>query len=166
MIEFALTVNVVIFVAVVMFLYWHGYLNFYSGLFIYVAFHFIAFVQRPIAVHAFDLRSEFIYMTYMPTEDVFLQTLLAANVGLLSFVFGYIFALGFSPLAVRFQSVVVTRCRQKITVDGVSDPAAVDPLFVLPRADHEVLSRCWNLRGHGRSQHQNGSCDRRHGVHR
>lgn len=108
MIELALAANVIVFTAVVLFLYSRSYINFYSPLFVYLAFHFIAFVERPIVVHAFDLREEFVYMNYMPTEEVFLDTLLAANVGLLSFVFGYLFVLGFQPLAVRFRSVVAS----------------------------------------------------------
>lgn len=113
MIELALAANVIFFAGVVLFLYWRGYINFYSGLFVYLAFHFIAFVQRPIVVYAFDLRAEFIYLTYMPTEGVFLSALLAANLGLVSFVFGYLFMLGFQPLAVRFQSVTVTEADKK-----------------------------------------------------
>jgi oligosaccharide repeat unit polymerase len=105
MIAIALALNVIVFVAVVFFLYGRGYLSIYSGLFLYVAFHFVAFVQRPLVVYLFDLRSEFEFMMYMPTEAVFLQTILVANLGFLSFVFCYLAALRFQPIAPQFTYV-------------------------------------------------------------
>src|SRR5436190_522895 len=102
MIEFALIFNLIAYSVVVAVLYWRGYVNFHSGLFIYLAFHFITFVERPIAVYLFDLRSEFIFMGYMPTEAVFVQTILVTNVGLLSFIFGYLLVLRFQPIVPSF----------------------------------------------------------------
>src|SRR5687768_15029817 len=102
MIELALVANIVLFLVVSVLLMQRGYMNIYSGLFIYSAFHFMTFVQRPFAVYFFDLRSEFVYMRYFPTEEVFLKTLFVANVGYLCFVAGYILALRGATVAMNF----------------------------------------------------------------
>jgi oligosaccharide repeat unit polymerase len=109
MIEIALALNVIVFLTVVTFLYVLGFMNIYSGLFLYVAFHFIAFVQRPIIVYLFDLRSEFEFMLYMPTEAIFLKTLFVANLGFLSFVFFYLLAIRFTPLEPSFDYFRISR---------------------------------------------------------
>jgi oligosaccharide repeat unit polymerase len=113
MIEFALFANVVVFTVLVVTLATRGYLNVYSGLFTYLAFHFIAFVQRPIVVHLFDIRSEFIFMQYIPTDDVFLQTIFISNLGLLSFVIGYLASLRFTPIPPTFILPNVTPADRK-----------------------------------------------------
>jgi hypothetical protein len=108
MIEIALALNVIFFVATVAYLHSRGYLNIYSGLFIYIAFHFVAFVQRPLIVYTFDLRSQFEFMMYMPTEEVFLKTLFVSNLGLMSFVAAYLAALRFRPIEPSFNYIRLT----------------------------------------------------------
>lgn len=97
MTELALLLHTLLFVGVVFMLARRGYMNIYSGLFIYCGFHFMAFVQRPIVVHLFDIRSEFIFMSFWPTQDEVLQTLLASDIGLLAFCWAYAAALRFAP---------------------------------------------------------------------
>jgi oligosaccharide repeat unit polymerase len=97
MIGLALTVHTLFFVLVSAVLFYRRYASIYSGLFVYLAFHFMVFVQRPIAVHLFGLESEFAFMTYYPDEAVFVRTLLVADIGLLAFVIGYLAAVGFRP---------------------------------------------------------------------
>lgn len=109
MIETALTIHMIFFVALVAGLHTRGFLNIYSGLFLYLAFHFMVFVQRPLVVYTFDLRSEFEFMRYMPTEDIFLKTLFVSDLGLLSFVAAYLAALRFQPLEPTFNYIAVSR---------------------------------------------------------
>lgn len=109
MIEIALAIHVALFVALVIGLNARGYLNIYSGLFLYLAFHFIVFVQRPLIVHIFDLRSEFEFMMFMPTDGEFLETLFVSDVGLISFVGAYMWALNFKPIEPAFQYIGLSR---------------------------------------------------------
>jgi oligosaccharide repeat unit polymerase len=99
MIGLSLAAHTLLFFGLCAVLFRRGYANVYSGLFIYLAFHFMVFVQRPLAVHLFGLDSEFIFMTYWPPDEVFLRTLLVSDIGLLAFVTAYVSALGFRPLA-------------------------------------------------------------------
>lgn len=102
MIALALVANTVAFFLILLFLIRCRFFTIYSGLFVYLAFHFIVFVQRPVVVYLFDLRSQYLYMRYMPTDEVFVETMLASNIGLLSFVLGYLVAIGFAPLRPSF----------------------------------------------------------------
>ncbi len=102
MIELALTANLVFFVMLVWWLASRKYMNVFSGLMVYCVFHFLVFVQRPIIVYAFDIISEYEFMNFVPDDDIFLETILVSNVGLVSFVFGYVWALGFRPLRMNF----------------------------------------------------------------
>ena len=102
MIDVALITNAVVFIAVFVFLLQRGYISIYSGLFVYLAFHFVVFVQRPIVVHYFDLKGTYYYMGYVPTDDVFLTTLLVANLGLIAFIVGYLWTAGLVPLKPNF----------------------------------------------------------------
>lgn len=105
MIEIALSLHIVLFIALIVGLNARGYLNIYSGLFLYLAFHFIVFVQRPLIVHLFDLRSEFEFMMFMPTEGEFVQTLFVSDVGLVSFIAAYLLALDFKPIEPTFDYI-------------------------------------------------------------
>ncbi len=104
MVETALTLHVLLFAFVVIFLAARGFMNIYSGLFIYVVFHFISFVQRPVLIYLFDLRTVFERMKYLPTDGEFVHTLLVTDVGFLSFTLCYLVAVGFKPYAPNFQS--------------------------------------------------------------
>ncbi|MCK1368281.1 hypothetical protein [Bradyrhizobium sp. 62] len=109
MIEIALAIHIILFVGLVIGLNERGFVNLYSGLSLYLVFHFVVFVQRPLIVYLFDLRSEFEFMNFMPTEDVFLQTLFVADVGLLSFIAAYVMALGFRPMEPTFHYIRPSR---------------------------------------------------------
>src|SRR4051794_19168438 len=109
MIEIALAIHIILFVGLVIGLNERGFVNLYSGLSLYLVFHFVVFVQRPLIVYLFDLRSEFEFMNFMPTEDVFLQTLFVADVGLLSFIAAYLMALGFRPMEPTFHYIRPSR---------------------------------------------------------
>lgn len=109
MIEVALAANTIFFIVVFVLLAQRGYINLYSGLFIYSAFHFVAFVQRPVLVYLFDLRSEFEFMKYMPSETVWLNTMFVANLGYLSFIAGYLAVLRFSPRHPTFEMPAIGR---------------------------------------------------------
>ena len=103
MIVAAVTANVAMFVLLAFILATRGYLNVYSGLFVYLLFHFMVFVQRPLVVYLFDLRSEYIFMGYFPSDEMFVSTLMVANIGLLAFAFGYLAVLGFRPIMPTFK---------------------------------------------------------------
>lgn len=109
MIELALAIHLIFFVALVAGLHGRGYLNIYSGLFIYLAFHFMVFVQRPLVVYAFDLRAEFEFMLYAPTPDIFITTLFVSDLGLVSFVAAYLAAINFRPIEPSFNYIRLTR---------------------------------------------------------
>ncbi|WFU39434.1 O-antigen ligase [Bradyrhizobium sp. CB82] len=109
MIEIALVAHIVFFVALVAGLSARGFLNIYSGLMLYLAFHFMVFVQRPLVVYLFDIRSEFEFMRYMPTDEVFLRTLFVTDLGLLSFILAYLASLGFKPIQPTFNYIRVTQ---------------------------------------------------------
>ncbi|MDA9499490.1 oligosaccharide repeat unit polymerase [Bradyrhizobium sp. CCBAU 11357] len=109
MIEIALIVHVIFFISLLVGLHARGYLNIYSGLFIYLAFHFIVFVQRPVVVYLFDIRSEFEFMMYMPDDGIFLKTLFVADLGLVSFILAYLTALGFRSTEPTFNFIELTR---------------------------------------------------------
>lgn len=97
MIELALAAHTLYFIWLFGLLLHRGYANVYSGLFVYLAFHFMVFVQRPLAVYFFGIDSEFIFMIYYPTDAVFVETLFISDVGLTSFTLAYLAALGFRP---------------------------------------------------------------------
>lgn len=97
MIEFALAAHTFYFLWLFGLLFYRGYANVYSGLFVYLAFHFIVFVQRPLVVYFFGVDSEFIFMIYHPPDSVFVETLFISDVGLTSFTIFYLAALGFTP---------------------------------------------------------------------
>jgi oligosaccharide repeat unit polymerase len=113
MIEVALATHLIFFAALIIGLHVRGFLNIYSGLFLYLAFHFIVFVQRPLIVYAFDLRSEFEFMMYMPTEDIFLKTIFVSDLGLVSFVGAYLAALRFQPIEPSFNYIALSKAEAR-----------------------------------------------------
>ena len=113
MIEIALAIHLTFFCALIWALHARGFLNIYSGLFLYLAFHFIVFVQRPFIVYIFDLRSEFEFMMYMPSADIFLKTLFVSDLGLVSFVAAYLAVLRFRPIEPTFDYIELTSSEER-----------------------------------------------------
>jgi hypothetical protein len=116
MIDAAIIINIVVFALIFVFLLHRGYISVYSGLFVYLIFHFMVFVQRPLIVHYFDLKGAYYYMGYMPTDDVFLKTILVSNLGLLSFIFGYLWAVRFQPLKPNFAIPAISPIQRRAFV--------------------------------------------------
>jgi hypothetical protein len=113
MIDIALAIHLIFFVALVWGLHARGFLNIYSGLSLYLAFHFVVFVQRPLIVHSFDLRSEFEFMMYYPDADIFVKTLFVSDLGLVSFVAGYLAVLRFQPIEPSFDYIRMTAAESR-----------------------------------------------------
>src|SRR3990170_1840863 len=148
MVVSALILNVLVFAALVLFLISRGYLSIYSGLFLYLAFHFIAFVQRPLAVYLFDIRSIFTYMKYMPDDYGFIQALFVANVGLFSFVFFYLAALQVGTrwpiviaMLVLIMMVLYLHRRRSFTLTHYALMAFVLVAFIMVGHNREALVR-------------------------
>ena len=53
---------------------------------LYLGFHGLVFVVRPILVYFFGFDTIFNYMQYRPTEDIFIRTLAVTSVGMFTFV--------------------------------------------------------------------------------
>ncbi|MGQ4275105.1 oligosaccharide repeat unit polymerase [Terrihabitans sp. B22-R8] len=127
MIGFALAAHTFFFLLLCSVLFYRGYANVYSGLFIYLAFHFMVFVQRPLAVHLFGLDSEFLFMGFHPDEGVFLKTLFVADLGLLAFTLAYIAALGFRP---HFPTLATPPITQRHVTSVAAAALILSPLIL------------------------------------
>lgn len=71
--------------------------SFFHPLTIYLIFHFLVFVLRPLMVHALDFGGMWYYMEFRPDELQFVNTLLVSSVGLLVFALASWFA-GRTPI--------------------------------------------------------------------
>jgi oligosaccharide repeat unit polymerase len=108
MVETALTIHLLFYGVAIFYLATRGYLNLYSGLLIYAIFHFIAFVQRPLLVHLFELTSVFERMGHIPTDGEFIHTLFVVDLGFVSFIVAYLAALRFEPIKPNFITPEIT----------------------------------------------------------
>lgn len=59
---------------------------------LYLIFHALVFVLRPMAVHLLGFDEQWGYMRFTPTDTQFVRTLLVADVGLLAFAAGSLLA--------------------------------------------------------------------------
>ena len=81
-----LCVHVAVFFAILAAHVYEFRLNLFHPSIVYLVFHFIVFVVRPLFVTWFNFSDIYTYMHYMPTEDVETRTLVATDVGLACFV--------------------------------------------------------------------------------
>lgn len=85
MIEFALSLHITFFLIVCLaFVSWRE-ASFFHPLCLYLAFHLLVFVIRPLMVHFLDFNFIWRYMEYTASPDEFVNTLWVSSIGLLVF---------------------------------------------------------------------------------
>ena len=74
MIEVALIAQVSLWLIVIGIFFWSGQASvFHPGL-IYLGFHGLVFVVRPILVYVFNFDSSWAYMEFKPSDEIFIKT--------------------------------------------------------------------------------------------
>jgi hypothetical protein len=86
MIEIALVLQVILWLTVVAVFIASRQASVFHPVTVYLGFHGLVFVLRPILVYAFNFDSNFIYMEYAPNDEVFVRTLEVSSLALVSFV--------------------------------------------------------------------------------
>lgn len=86
MIDLALTAQVLFWLVVLGCFLATGQASLFHPATVYVMFHGLVFVLRPILVYAFGFDANWQYMLFQPTEDYFVRTLAVSSLGLLCFV--------------------------------------------------------------------------------
>src|ERR1043166_8860290 len=121
----ALAFTALLFLGVTVFYARQRCASIYHPITLYLAFHGLVFVVRPI-VNAVN-GSDFIYRTFSfyPSDSPRLLALLVVNLGLLAFVFGCL-RTGSTPLVFRQGPVVALHRRQLLK------PFAADMLLLAP----------------------------------
>jgi hypothetical protein len=99
MIDIAITAQVMLFLVVLGLFAASGQASIFHPVTVYLVFHGIVFVLRPILVQYFGCNHEFEYMMLYPSEQVFVRTLLVSSVGFCVFVAA---CLGMSPRRTSF----------------------------------------------------------------
>ncbi len=85
MIELALFIQVVVFAGVCLAFVLARSTSFFHPLMLYLIFHFLVFVARPLMVHGFGYDNIWRYMRYTADEYHFMLTLMVSSVGLVVF---------------------------------------------------------------------------------
>ncbi|MFM2129208.1 MAG: hypothetical protein RL477_754 [Pseudomonadota bacterium] len=85
MIEFALLLQVLVFAAVCLTFVASRDSSFFHPIVLYLLFHFLVFVARPLMVHFFNFTTMWRYMEFTPNEFQFLDTLAVSSAGLVIF---------------------------------------------------------------------------------
>jgi hypothetical protein len=86
MIDLVLTAHVMVFLAVAFWFLASGQASVFHPAGLYLAFHGLVFVARPILVHCFEFNEIWRYMMFEPTGAQFIQTLGVTSVALVMFV--------------------------------------------------------------------------------
>src|SRR5262245_25318035 len=85
MLDLALAGQVLVWLCVILAVFVTRQASIYHPLSIYLLFHGLVFVARPLLVHYMDFDREWHYMRFEPTELQFLRTLGASSLGLIVF---------------------------------------------------------------------------------
>jgi len=75
MIEIALVAQVMVWLIAIGIFLWSGQASVFHPAGVYLAFHGLVFVVRPILVYAFNFDSSWLYMQFRPSDEVFIRTL-------------------------------------------------------------------------------------------
>lgn len=86
MIEIALVAQVVLWIIVVGVFACSRQASIFHPLTVYLAFHGLVFVLRPILVYRFGFDASFRYMQFSPSDPIFVRTLAVSSVAMVSFV--------------------------------------------------------------------------------
>ena len=86
MIEIALVLQVVVWLTAVAIFIASRQASVFHPVTVYLGFHGMVFVLRPILVHAFNFDSNFVYMEFAPSDEIFIRTLGVSSVAMVSFV--------------------------------------------------------------------------------
>lgn len=86
MIEIALSAQILIWLMVIGAFFASGQASIFHPATIYLAFHGLVFVLRPLAIRYFGFDANWDYMLFAPTEAVFRKTLAVSSFGLVVFV--------------------------------------------------------------------------------
>jgi hypothetical protein len=86
MVNIAIAAQVIIWLIVIGVFFMSGQASLFHPVTWYLAFHGLVFVLRPILVYYFGFDFIWNYMRFQPTDEVFVQTLAVASVGLVVFV--------------------------------------------------------------------------------
>ena len=109
MIELALAAQVLFWLVLLGCFLASGQASLFHPATVYLGFHGLVFVLRPILVHAFGFDANWQYMVFQPTDEGFVRTLMVSSTGLLCFV-GFCLATGWTrvelnPERPRFSSL-------------------------------------------------------------
>jgi hypothetical protein len=85
MIEIALSVQVLFWLVVIGVFLASGQASVFHPVTVYLVFHGLVFVLRPILVHSFAFEANWTYMLFKPTDAYFVKTLCVSSVALLCF---------------------------------------------------------------------------------
>ncbi|MDX1951877.1 MAG: hypothetical protein SFY81_06810 [Verrucomicrobiota bacterium] len=86
MIEVALSAQVLIWLVVIGLFLATGQASLFHPAIVYLTFHGLVFVLRPILVHNFSFDSNWEYMRFKPTDENFIRTLMVTSVAMICFV--------------------------------------------------------------------------------
>lgn len=92
MIDIALTAQVMVWVMAIVVLAWSRQASVFHPAVVYLLFHGLVFVWRPIMVQAFGFDSSWVYMGIKPTDEVFVKTLAISSVAMICLVGGCLLA--------------------------------------------------------------------------
>lgn len=99
--ELALDIQILVWLGVVLFFLLSGQASIFHPLTIYLGFHLIVFVIRPLLVYYLGFNHEFNYMLIQPNEELLTRALAISSCGLLAFAAA---SLGFGWCQPRFES--------------------------------------------------------------
>jgi hypothetical protein len=86
MIEVALIAQVSLWLIVIGIFFWSGQASVFHPALIYLGFHGLVFVVRPILVYAFNFDSSWIYMQFKPSDEIFIKTLAVSSLAMVCIV--------------------------------------------------------------------------------
>lgn len=112
MIELALFIQVVLFLAVAGIFLAHRSASLFHPLAFYLIFHFLVFVARPWLVHFAGFDSQWHYMRFEPTPETFVFTLALTSFALLVFA-GFSLTSGYAPLRFENSGIAFSRTQRQ-----------------------------------------------------
>ena len=131
MIDFALLAQVLFWLTLVGIFLASGQASLFHPLTVYLAFHGLVFVLRPILVNGFGFDTNWNYMVFKPTAGHFVETLAVSSVALLSF-FVACLAAGWTRVSFAGPAPRLTALEQRALIATI--------LLLLPVAAYSIYS--------------------------
>jgi hypothetical protein len=128
MYELSLTISVITFIAVTLYIVWRPGFNIFNPVVIYLIFHFVIFVLRPIFAYVLSFNGLYIAYDFVPSQSDKITVIYASNLGFLAFTF---FCLRYGDVAMEFRHTAEnneTRSRLKkafVWVLAICGPVAL-----------------------------------------